>query len=270
MSEFGNLMSQYATPEVMTVVAAAFVLFLGWKIAGGVLGTIGSFTRKMSFAGLSSGLLVLAGLGGMGLGVGELGTRWEVPQSDTLSNGVPHVGFTNEELMELSTAENLNDDFARLALEYARTRDGHIGELSETEVLKLMAANADKPETISAITELWNARHSRLDEQYARLTEVPEPAPVVNEKPTYAPTVKESPSQLALYEAAGLLPEDGESDFDIIAVEEAEVGNPDSMMSLPMAFLALLMGAGSTIAGVVGWSSRNERRNPDDAHTMRV
>lgn len=264
MSEFGSTMSQYATPEVMTVLAAIAVLAVGWKLASGTVSVVGSFAKKASFAGLMSTLLIASGLGSMGLGIGEIGSR-SYDTTGPVENGVPHVGFTNEDLMTIIENPEVNENMFQLAIEYARTRDGHVPAVDEADVLKLISKQ-DDPEVVAAIVKLYENRRTRIDEQYATLTAKPEPveaAPAKEAKPLYDLVSTE-------VLAEGEMPAETDQPFDIVAVDEAEITNPDSMMSLPMAWLSVLIGLGMTVSGGVVFGTRNNKRNPHDPHYNQV
>ena len=75
MENVGELMQQYATKEVLTVVAAIATAWIGWRAAVKSVGMVKGFANKASFAGLTSAFLLIAGFAALGLGIGELASR---------------------------------------------------------------------------------------------------------------------------------------------------------------------------------------------------
>lgn len=253
MSEIGKIMSQYATSETMTVVAFFVLLALGWKLAAGTKNVFGSLAKKASYAGMMSTLMISLGLGSMGLGIGEIGGR----DSATSENGIPHVGFTNSELMEMAENGEINTDNLQMIIDYARTRDGHVTPLDEMEVYQLISS-LENPKAIEMLTKLYEGRKARVDEQYATLTAKPE---VKTEKTAYEETTLVAKTGEAETKDPFVMPEG-----EIVAVDEAKIGNPDSLVSLPVAWGMTLFGAAFSLAGFGVFATRNNRRNTDDPH----
>lgn len=243
MENFGLTMSEYATPQVMTVAATIAALWLGWKVTSGTLNVAGNFARKASFAGLASVLLMVSGLGGLGYGVGEIGSKMK--NDPTPANGVPHVGFTNDELLDLAKNEKVRIDVLEKIVAYARSRDGNVASVSEAEVLKMIAEQKD-PEVIKAILKVYDSYRERVDGQYAKMTAVPEKKMVA--KVDYdLTTVSSDP-------------------FKIITEDETKATvSPDST-SIKYGWMSALIGAGLLVSGIGVFATRNNQRNPADPH----
>ena len=144
MENVGELMQQYATKEVLTVVAAIATAWIGWRAAVKSVGMVKGFANKASFAGLTSAFLLIAGFAALGLGIGELASR---------SSGGEEVieavetQLTNEQLVVLATSEKAND--IEEILKYAETRDKAAREYQALQIQKpapaAIFAVSDKP-----------------------------------------------------------------------------------------------------------------------------
>ena len=120
MENIGELMQTYATKEVLTVVAALATAWMGWKAATKTVGMAKGFATKASFAGLTSALLLLAGFGGLGMGIGELASRGGGEKEEVQAKPV-EIQLTNKQLVKLATSANAND--LEEILKYATARD---------------------------------------------------------------------------------------------------------------------------------------------------
>lgn len=148
MENIGELMQQYATKEVLTVVAAIATAWVGWRAAVKSVGVAKGFADKASFAGMTSAFLLIAGFAALGLGIGELASR----SGDGGGEGVVEAvetQLTNEQLVVLATSERTND--LEEILRYAETRDKAARErqiLQDQKPVAAVFAVSDKPAAI--------------------------------------------------------------------------------------------------------------------------
>ena len=147
MENIGELMQQYATKEVLTVVAAIATAWVGWRAAVKSVGVAKGFAGKASFAGMTSAFMLIAGFCALGLGIGELASR---SGGEEVVEAV-ETQLTNEQLVVLATSERTND--LEEILRYAETRDKAARErqILQDQHLALAAAVfavSDKPAII--------------------------------------------------------------------------------------------------------------------------
>lgn len=121
MDNIAQLMSDYATKETMTVVAALATAWIGWKAAAKAVGMAQGFATKASFAGLTSAILVIAGFGGLGIGIGELATRTGGEEEQI--NRPDETQLTNDQLIALATNKNTSKESLEEILQYTTARD---------------------------------------------------------------------------------------------------------------------------------------------------
>lgn len=117
MDQIGEVLGQYATKEVLTVMGALVTAWLGWKAAKGTYGMVASIAKKASFMGLASAAMLTVGLGVAGLGIGELNSRPQVKEETNV------VGLTNDDLLEIVDNEKASPELVKAILEYAKARD---------------------------------------------------------------------------------------------------------------------------------------------------
>ena len=98
--QVGQYLSQYATPEVFSVFGTLAALWVGYKIAGKTTSVIAGVAKKASFMGLASALLLTAGLGVTGVGIGELQSR-----PDTAKKTAVATSLSNADLLKIATSE---------------------------------------------------------------------------------------------------------------------------------------------------------------------
>jgi len=130
MEQFGNMIQPYLTTEVASVLAAIAVAWVGWKAACKGTQLAGNFASKTSFAGLTAAVMLFAGLGGLGAGIGELRSRTpadQAPQGE-------ETQLTNSELVSLAKDQNVDDDNLTEILKYASNRDKAARERSRQRV----------------------------------------------------------------------------------------------------------------------------------------
>ena len=120
MQQFGEMIQPYLTTEVVTVLVAMGVAWLGYKAACKVGSVAKDFTSKASFTGLTAAALTIMGLGGIGAGTGELMSR---SGNDEPIISQPETQLTNTELVGLATNCSVDDDNLKQILEYAQRRD---------------------------------------------------------------------------------------------------------------------------------------------------
>ena len=125
MDQFGTFLTQYATKEVMTLLGMAVMLYAGFRVAKGSYGIVTGIAKKASFMGIVSAVMIAAGLGATGFGIGELETRPTPDQHET-----PVAGLTNVQIERIAlsdTAKN-NPEVIEKLLEYAAKRDAAASE----------------------------------------------------------------------------------------------------------------------------------------------
>ncbi len=116
-----TLISRYATPEVITVFGAIFTAWLGWKVAAKGIGLVSGMAQKVSFLGLTAAILAITGLGGMGVGFGELASHRAEKQTKIETN------VENEMLVKIAE-KSQTPEIAAEILDYARDRDSKISD----------------------------------------------------------------------------------------------------------------------------------------------
>ena len=117
MNQIGEFLGQYATKEVLTVMGALVTAWLGWKAAKGSYSMVASIAKKASFMGLASAAMLAVGLGAAGLGVGELYSRPEIQEDQSV------VGLSNKDLLRIVSNEKASPELVKAILEYAKARD---------------------------------------------------------------------------------------------------------------------------------------------------
>lgn len=245
MEPITELLANYATKEVLTVITALGVAWVGWKAAAKSWGIASSFAQKASFMGITSAILMLTGLGVTGLGIGELSSRVD---SDPVSHATAieeasKPGFKNDQLIDLLTSKNtVSTELTREVLNYARNRDG---QLPDHKLLELAEKN---PQALTALIELMKAREERAIQQYE----------FVNR--TYKTRDTQNVS-LTTYET-----DSANTEFNLVEADESVITNADSLMSVPMAWFCILLGIGGATSGVTCFACRKSKRNPDDPH----
>jgi hypothetical protein len=128
MNQIGEFIGQYATKEVLTVIGALVTVWVGWKAAKGTYGMVAGLAKRASFLGLASAMMLAAGLGAAGLGVGELYSRPSSGESK---------GLSNKDLLKIALVDHrLNDETIKELLKYAEKRDSK--ETLDSSVEKLI------------------------------------------------------------------------------------------------------------------------------------
>lgn len=142
MEQLGSYLTQFATKEVFTVVAALATAWIGWKTAGKAYGGLKTVAKNASFGGLAAMGLLFAGFGGVGLGVGE----WMSRDGNPEPVAEQQFGMTNAELQELMKESNgsRGDEEAITAiLEYVKERDQAEIDKEESERLVVMRGDQE-------------------------------------------------------------------------------------------------------------------------------
>jgi len=129
MNEIGETLSQYATKEVFTVIGAIVTTWIGWKTAKGTCSMVVGIAKRASFLGITSAILLAAGLGTTGLGIGELKSR---PTNETES-----TGFSNYDLVKVMKTEYSNPELVKEVLRYAESRDVSAKQINSDTVFRL-------------------------------------------------------------------------------------------------------------------------------------
>lgn len=191
MEQIGETLSQFATKEVFTVLAALVAVWLGHKATTKTVSFVGNFFRKATFMGLASGTLLFAGLGAAGLGIGEVTSRPSGPEAD-----VPLI-LDGSQLTAIATSEDVDASAVHDIVAYIQERD------------RLMV--------------------ERQSQKGNAVTVMP---------------VSHTP----------------------YTVSPAEQINPESMFSLPIAWMLIGLGMAGTISGITAFACRHSRRNPEDPH----
>lgn len=121
MDQLGDLLSQYATKEVMTVFGVLVATFLGWKAAKGTWSLVAGISKKASFLGLAAATLFAAGLGATGFGVGEVFSR---PGEKVAPALTPGSMLSNADLIRIiENDKHHSPETIKAVLEYAKDRD---------------------------------------------------------------------------------------------------------------------------------------------------
>lgn len=118
MDQIGQFLSQYATKEVITVAAAVLAAYCGWKAAKGAYGVVAGFAKKASFMGLTSAVMLAAGMGAVGLSFGEFSSR---PASK--SDKPIRIGISDGVLSEIVRDEDAKPEAIMAIMKYAEHRD---------------------------------------------------------------------------------------------------------------------------------------------------
>lgn len=152
MNELANNLSQYATSEVVTVLAALATAWIGWKAASKSVGVAKSIAKKATFMGLASTIMLVSGLGVGGLGIGEIMSRQDSP------NG----GISNIQLQELVSNESVSGKELKSIIEYVNHRDKQ-NSLSNQQIMDL--AKSTDSQQLTAILAYISDRDKVNDKQ---------------------------------------------------------------------------------------------------------
>jgi len=125
MNQIGEILSQYATKEVLTVIGALVTAWIGWKTAKGTYSMVAGVAKRASFLGLASAVLLAAGLGTTGLGIGELNSR------PTTEAEAETIGMSNYDLLRIIKSNKVSPEIVKEVLRYAEIRDVSEKELSK-------------------------------------------------------------------------------------------------------------------------------------------
>jgi len=229
MNDVANNLSQYATTEVITVLAALATAWAGWKVASKSFGVVKNFTQKASFMGLAAAVMLVSGLGVGGLGLGEIMSR---------GTDGSQKGITNSQLESLVANGEVTQEELTTILAYVNHRDSQNG-LSNEEIMQLVQKTDG--EQLKAILAYISSRDGTSSR----------PA-----KPL-----------MVAYDGSPFGSDEG-SPYKIESAEGASVQNGESMMTLPYAYALALMGVGLSLGGITVFSCRNNKRNPDDPHPV--
>ena len=224
MQEFGEMIQPFLTKEVVTVIGAMAVAWIGWKAACKGTQLAGSFASKASFAGLTAATMMFAGLGVTGLGIGELATR-----GGGSDEPIPvETQLTNNQLVALAQGDKAND--IDTILRYAQERDTAARQFKgDRHVdadgnLWVLALNSKQVKDATNIEVSYENSGSVFDfEGLHRQKKPAEPA---------------------------------ELPFEVSEVNQDAMKNEESMMSLPMAWSTVGLGLASIIASVCVFASR--------------
>jgi hypothetical protein len=118
MNQIGEVLRQYATTEVLTVLGTLVMAAVGWKVAKGTLGLMAGIAKKASFMGLASAALLTAGLSMTGFGIGELNSRPSIQEETTNV-----TGLSNNDLLKIVNNEKAHPELVKVILDYAQARD---------------------------------------------------------------------------------------------------------------------------------------------------
>ncbi len=230
MENIGELMQQYATKEVLTVIVALATAWVGWRAAVKVSGLAKGYASKASFAGLTSAFLLLAGFGGIGAGIGELASRTGGDKEEEKST---ETQLTNEQLVKLATAEKTNniDDI----LKYAAARD------TAARLAAEKAAESEKEKKTQTLVPTGTTSVSIDAKGNTWVMQTKETAVQVSAKDT-----KKKP-----YEE---LPFDVEEQGEVAAINN----NEESIMTTPIAWMAIGIGLASIIGSFGVFTTRKQ------------
>jgi hypothetical protein len=131
MNQIGELLSQYATKEVLTVIGAVFTAWMGWKTAKGSYGVATKLAKRASFLGLTAAGLLAMGLGTVGLGIGEIKSR----PTDV-------SGFSNRDLVKILESGKASESLVKEVLTYVQARDRNNNNEKPTDINQLNSRSA--------------------------------------------------------------------------------------------------------------------------------
>jgi len=240
MEQVGNFMTQFATKEVFTVLAAIATAWIGWKTAGKVGGYAKAFYQKANFRRLAATALLFTGATGIGLGVGE----WQCRDTDTAPAEEKQIGLSNDDLVALLEKAKSYDNEECIAsiLEYTKDRDnvGNIG-MSNDELVQLLEDSKYKDENLGPLFEYAIARDKLLKGKS-----------------------DQQPIVINISDKSSLIPTSYREDapFEITAVPDEKAINEESIMSTPVAWLSFMLGAASLIASFVLYADSSETAKP--------
>lgn len=226
-----HMLSRYATPEVLTVFGTLAVAALGYKVSHVLLsksiGIVGSIAQKVGIAGVIATLFAVAGLGGAGVGFGDLVARWSATPR------VHSVGVENAALATM-IEKCPNPEMVRTVLEYARNRDGDrddgtriLGDI----ITKTQAGEKADPKVLTAYMEYLKAR-----EENRRYSFNGDPKDALVYNGTAPIGLKTTPA--VSHESAK---------------QPAEERSP---LTIPIDFGMLLGGLATTACGIAVWKSK--------------
>jgi hypothetical protein len=231
--DFSNL-GKYATPEVLTVLGALAAAVIGYKVCGKCFNTLSGLAQKTGILGLAAAILFVTGVGGAGLGAGELLCR--------VTNGPStpaKKGLSDNDLAKL--AEKCHDrDMAILLLDYAKARDGQ-DENEDVRILTaLVTKQLDNKATLSKEDREANSKTLTAFMTYLKDRRTKRPEVPVAYRDTF--TCSDDGTFTGLTDR-------GEQ--TVAKAEVKEYVNKDSLFSIPISLCIMGLGVASSIAGVV-------------------
>lgn len=129
---FGKLV----TPELVTVVGALVTAWIGWKAAAKSFGLVSGLLQKTSFLGIVSIVLFIGGLGTTGVGIGEIASISNSSEK-AVKKGIP------DSTLYHMIQNCSNEKSIKLAIEYAKVRDGDMTE-SDRAVVEIIKEMKEK------------------------------------------------------------------------------------------------------------------------------
>jgi hypothetical protein len=223
-----NFLQPLATKEALTALGLLTACYIGWKITQKGFSVVGGFASKASYAGLVASLLGLLGAGTMGVGVGEIASRWKLPDNSQME-----PGFHKEDLQQLVKSFNghTNPELLKHVMDYAREREGLAPKMSD-EMLRglLEKTNEHNADVVAKIIDLYRSREERLsgfhNNGLSRNTA----------KMDLGPTIFTSYI---------------DREHISTGFPQTEFANGDSIMNLPTAYGMLMLGIASCIGSIV-------------------
>lgn len=243
--EYLTPLTKYATPEVMVVLAALVATWIGWKACAKGCGLLGSIAAKAGYLGLAAALLFICGIGGTGLGLGELVCRWTNTTSPTKEKGMDDATLT-------ALADKCHDkEMATLILDYAKNRDGQnknedlgiLTRLVEKQMDDKSSTKDDRDansKTLVTFMEYLKSREGKSKNGSA--------TPVAYRDALALNDVPNETSHTSLGELSSFLIGGKPSDQPVAQVDPKS--NKDSLFSIPFSMCLLGLGIGSTLSGI--------------------
>lgn len=118
---FEQLLEQapkYLNTQTLTVIGVLVGLFVAFKAVVKVVGATKGFLSKFNLGLVTAGVLLLAGVSGLGYGIGDICNR---PSTKSPAD-TALAGITDDKLLELAKGAK-DTEIAKAVLDYAKNRD---------------------------------------------------------------------------------------------------------------------------------------------------
>lgn len=220
-----EILSQYLTREVVTVLCSLGAIYVGWKSTGKLVGLTKSLVKKTSFAGLASACMVVGGLTFIGSGLDTINTQPDELSKAEIANLIVNNDASDREislLYELIKNEEKSD---------ISFRDE---SLTNEDFLKLMNIVNSK-EQLQTVIDVIEKKKFRSEKNEEFLTSFKAKNPEMIESSSDLDAIEEKSKMITFIEKSA---------------EIASIGEPSPLRTI-------MLGAGLALVGAICFACKD-------------